>query len=142
MMATGVASPSAQGQLMTSTLMPRASAKVKVWPSSSQIKKGGRCNADDGGHKDAGDLVSSLGQRGLGGGGVPHKADDLRQGGVLANTLGPAGQCAVLVDGGGADRGAGELVHRHTLAGEGRLIDRRKPLGDGAVHRDALAGAD
>ena len=23
--------------------------------------------------------------------------------------------------------GAGELVHRHTLAGEGRLIDRRKP---------------
>ena len=38
-MATGVASPSAQGQLMTSTLMPRASAKVKVWPSSSQIKK-------------------------------------------------------------------------------------------------------
>ena len=39
MMATGVASPSAQGQLMTSTLMPRASAKVKVWPSSSQIKK-------------------------------------------------------------------------------------------------------
>ena len=105
-------------------------------------QKGGRCNADDGGHKDAGNLVGSLGQRGLGGGGIPHKADDLRQGGVLPDTLGPAGQCAVLVDGGGADRGAGELVHWHTLTGEGRLIDRGKPLGDGAVHRDALAGAD
>ena len=38
-MATGVASPSAQGQLMTSTLMPRASAKVKLCPSSSQMIK-------------------------------------------------------------------------------------------------------
>ena len=37
MMATGVARPRAQGQLMTSTLMPRASANVKVWPSSSQM---------------------------------------------------------------------------------------------------------
>ena len=36
MMATGVARPSAQGQLMTSTLMPRASAKLKVCPASSQ----------------------------------------------------------------------------------------------------------
>ena len=35
MMATGVASPSAQGQLMTSTEMPRARAKPTLWPSSS-----------------------------------------------------------------------------------------------------------
>ena len=37
MMATGVASPRAQGQLTTSTEMPRASAKPAVLPSSSQI---------------------------------------------------------------------------------------------------------
>lgn len=36
MIATGVASPSAQGQLMTSTEMPRASAKPTDSPASSQ----------------------------------------------------------------------------------------------------------
>ena len=41
MMATGVASPSAHGQLMTSTEMPRASAKPTVWPQQQP---------DDGGH--------------------------------------------------------------------------------------------
>ena len=39
MMATGVARPSAQGQLMTSTLMARASANGKVCPSSIQTAK-------------------------------------------------------------------------------------------------------
>ena len=37
MIATGVASPSAHGQLTTSTQMPRASAKPTVCPASSQI---------------------------------------------------------------------------------------------------------
>ncbi len=37
MTAVGVASPSAQGQAMTSTLMPKSSAKRKgVWPSGIQ----------------------------------------------------------------------------------------------------------
>ena len=35
MIATGVASPSAQGQLITSTLIPRASANPKLSPASS-----------------------------------------------------------------------------------------------------------
>ena len=35
-MATGVARPSAQGQLMTSTEIPRAKAKPTVCPASSQ----------------------------------------------------------------------------------------------------------
>ena len=38
-MATGVASPRAQGQLITSTEIPRARAKEKVWPSRSQMRK-------------------------------------------------------------------------------------------------------
>ena len=37
MMATGVASPRAQGQLMTSTEIPRARAKPKVCPANSQM---------------------------------------------------------------------------------------------------------
>ena len=36
MMATGVARPRAQGQLMTSTAMPRARAKAISWPAMSQ----------------------------------------------------------------------------------------------------------
>ena len=36
MMATGVASPSAHGQLMTSTEIPRAKANPMVCPASSQ----------------------------------------------------------------------------------------------------------
>ena len=39
MMATGVASPSAQGQEMTSTEMPRARAKENSLPSSSQTAR-------------------------------------------------------------------------------------------------------
>ena len=38
MMATGVASPRAQGQLMTSTEMPRARAKPTVCPVRSQTR--------------------------------------------------------------------------------------------------------
>ena len=37
MMATGVARPSAQGQLTTSTAMPRASEKPMLPPARSQI---------------------------------------------------------------------------------------------------------
>ena len=37
MIATGVASPRAQGQEMTSTEMPRASAKERFWPARSQL---------------------------------------------------------------------------------------------------------
>ena len=37
MMATGVASPRAQGQLITSTEIPRASAKPMLSPASSQM---------------------------------------------------------------------------------------------------------
>mgnify|MGYP007069429068 CR=1 FL=1 len=36
MIATGVASPNAHGQLMTSTLIARANAKPKVFPAISQ----------------------------------------------------------------------------------------------------------
>ena len=39
MMATGVARPSAQGQLMTRTDMPRASAKATSFPAMSQARK-------------------------------------------------------------------------------------------------------
>ena len=104
--------------------------------------KRGNGDADDGGHKDAGDLIRGLGQRGLRRGGVAHQTDDLGQRRVLTDALGTAGQRTVLVDGRGADGGAGELVHRHALAGQGCLVDGGDALGDGAVYRDALTGAD
>ena len=104
--------------------------------------KRGNGDADDGGHKDAGDLIRGLGQRGLRRGGVAHQTDDLGQRRVLTDALGTAGQGPVLVDGRGADGGAGELVHRHALAGQGCLVDGGDALGDGAVYRDALTGAD
>ena len=103
-----------------------------------------RCggNADDGGNEDAGNFIGRLGKRGLGSGGVAHQTDDLGQRRVLADAFGTAGQGTVLVDGGGADRRAGKLVHRHALAGQGGLVHGGNALGDRAVHRDALAGAD
>ena len=104
-------------------------------------RKGDGGDAHDGGHEHGGHPVGGFGQRGLGGGGVPHQPDDLGEGGVLPHAGGAAGERAVLVDGGGADGGAGELVHRHALAGEGGLIHRGHALRHGAVHRDALAGA-
>ena len=38
MMATGVARPRAQGQLMTRTEIPLARAKPKVWPKNSHTR--------------------------------------------------------------------------------------------------------
>ena len=101
-----------------------------------------RCNADNGRHKDAGDFIGRFGQRGFGGSGVPHQADDLGQGSILADTLGPAGQRAILIDGRGADGRTGKLVHRHALAGQGCFVHAGNTLGDGAVHRDGLARAN
>ena len=116
--------------------------KCKGLAQQQPDDKRSRGDTDDGGHEDAGDPVRGLGQRGLRRGGVAHQADDLGQRRVLADALGTAGQRTVLVDGRGADGGAGELVHRHALAGQGGLVDRGDALGDGAVHRDALTGAD
>ena len=116
--------------------------KCKGLAQQQPDDKRGRGNTDDGGHEDAGDPVRGLGQRGLRRGGVAHQADDLGQRRVLADALGTAGQRTVLVDGRGADGGTGELVHRHALAGQGGLVDSGDALGDGAVHGDALTGAD
>ena len=97
MMATGVARPRAQGQLMTSTLMPRASANVKVWPSSSQMTNVAAAIQMTVGTKMPETLSAVLASRGLRRGGVAHQADDLGQRRVLADALGTAGQRTVLV---------------------------------------------
>ena len=77
MIATGVARPSAHGQLMTSTLMPRASANVNGKPSSSQITSVTAAMPMTVGTKIPADPVGRAGQRGFGGGGVLHQADNL-----------------------------------------------------------------
>ncbi len=108
MMATGVARPRAQGQLMTSTLMPRASANVKVWPSSSQMTNVAAAIQMTVGTKMPRPCPRSW-PWGLRRGGVAHQADDLGQRRVLADALGTAGQRTVLVDGRGADGEPGNL---------------------------------
>ena len=49
-------------------------------------------------------------------------------------------QGPVLVDGAGVDRITGTTRHRHTLPGDGALIDAAFPRRDGAVHRHAFPG--
>ena len=139
MIATGVASPSAQGQLMTSTLMPRASANGKVKPSSSQMIIVTAAMPMTAGTKMPATLSAVRAQRGFGRSGVLHKPDHLGKRGIHADPGCAAGQRAVLVDGCGADRIAGGFVNRHALAGQGRFVDARFPGRHHAVHRDALA---
>ena len=78
----------------------------------------------------------------LGGTGVVHEADDLRERCIVAHARGAEAESAVFVDGGGDDRVANTLFHGDALAGDGGLIDVAKALDNLAVHGDALAGPD
>ncbi len=118
MMATGVARPSAQGQLMTSTEMPRASAKpmsaqqqpdTMVVTTAMVMTAGTKCRR----------RYRDFGNGCLGGCGIADHLDDLGQRGILAHAGGTAAQKAGLVDGCGADAVAFGLVHRDALAGQG-----------------------
>ena len=42
----------------------------------------------------------------------------------------------------GEDIVALRLLHGHGLAGDGRLVDRRRPVRHDTIHGDAVAGAD
>ena len=74
-MATGVASPSAQGQLMTSTEMPRDSR-----------------------YKHTGNLVCDLGNGSLGGSGIADHANDLGKRSIFSHTCGFTPEKTGLVD--------------------------------------------
>ena len=83
--ATGVASPSAQGQLITSTDMPRASAKPTLLPEQQPHDECDGRNGYDRRDEHAGDLIGDLCDGRLGRGRVADHLDDLRKGRILAD---------------------------------------------------------
>ena len=99
-------------------------------------------DGDDGGDEDAGDLVSDLGDGGLGGGCVGDHLDYLAEGRILADTGGPALYEAALVERGGGDGVALRLVHGDALAGQGALVHGAVAFKHNAVHGYILARAD
>ena len=103
-----------------------------------------RCRRDthDHRHKDTGDLVRHPGDGGLGTAGLLYHVDNLRQGGVLTNLLGPEFQIAFRIDGSCRYGIAWDLFHRDAFTGEGTLIHRAAALNHRAIHRDPAAGAD
>ena len=77
MIATGVARPSAHGHVMTQHAdAARERKREREAQQQPDHQRDGR-NADDGRHKDPRDPVGRAGQRGFGGGGVLHQADNL-----------------------------------------------------------------
>ncbi len=70
-----------------------------------------------------------------------HQVDDARQRRVVAAPGDGDDQRAMPVDGAGEDLVARRLLHRHRLTGDRRLVDVGASVGDGAVEREALAGA-
>ena len=73
-------------------------------------------------------LICNFGDRRLGGSRVADHLDDLGKSRVLANSCGAAADKTGLVDGRRRHRIAHFLIHRNTLAGQRRLIDRAAPL--------------
>ena len=73
---------------------------------------------------------------------VADHAHNLREQRVAADALGAHGYAAVDRNRGTDDAIAWRLVHRHRLAGHHRLVHRRLPVDDDAVHGNLVARPD
>ena len=96
-------------------------------------------NAKHRGHEDGGHFVGQPLDGRLGALRLFDQPDDLRQHRVASNPRGAHGKAAGLVERGAEDGITGGSVHRQTLAGEHRLVERRVALGDLTVHRHLFA---
>ena len=103
-MATGVASPSAHGQLMTRTEIPRASAKPNVLSGQKPDNGCDDRNRDDCRYKYAGNPVCDLSNRRFGGRRIADHFDDLGECGVFAYTGCLAADKSGLIDGGSGNK--------------------------------------
>lgn len=89
-MATGVARPNAQGQLMTSTDMPRRKRKAHLTAQEQPYRRRHRRYGHYHRHEYAGDLIGHFCNRRLCGGSVAHHGNYLRERCILAHAGSPA----------------------------------------------------
>ena len=101
-----------------------------------------RREPEDHRHEVAGDHVGEALDRRPGALGLGDEPDDLREDRVGADPRGPEGQRPRRVERAADDEVLDPLGDREALAGDHRLVDARGALGDHAVDRDRLAGAD
>ena len=71
-----------------------------------------------------------------------HQLDDLRERSVGADLGGGVAEAAAFVDRRADHRVAGDLLHRHRLARQHRLIDLRAAFGNQAIDRDLVTRLD
>ena len=142
MIAVGVASPSASGQVMTTTVMAKSSASLTE-PAGREPGQEGAGAGDEGDEHqpERGPVREPLSGR-LGVLRLLHERHDLGQRGVGADLGGPDPQRAGGVDGGADDRVARRLVHGQALAGDHRLVDLGLAFLDDPVGGDLGAGPD
>ncbi len=123
MMAVGVASPSAQGQAISSTATACASAREAGWPASSQPASVSARDAAHRRHEARRDAVGELLHRQLGALRVVDQLDDAGQHGVAADGGDAHDEAAVAVEAAADHRVAGALGHRQRFAGEHGFVE-------------------
>ena len=136
MIAVGVASPSASGQVMTTTVMANSSASWTSRPTTTYQTRKVSAAADerDQHEPERGAVGEPLAGR-LGVLRLLDELDDLRERGVRADGGRAGAQRAVLVDRRADQLVAGRLVDRQALAGDHRLVDLALALLDLGVDR-------
>ena len=140
----GVASPSAQGQAMISTLTAatRPNAIRGSGPNNAQTPKAMQRDDDHRRHEPAGDLVGEPLDRRARALRLRDHLDDLRKQGVAPDLLGAHDEAAGLVERARDHLAAGLLGDRHGFAGHQGFIERRAALEDDAVHRHFFSRPD
>src|SRR5712691_6757834 len=130
----GVASPSAHGQAMISTLTAATSPTANR-PS----REGDQRHENDGGHEPAGNLVGKPLDRRARALRRRHHLHDPGQHGVAADSFGAHDEGSGLIERAADELRAGLLRHRHRFAGHQGLVDRGASFDQLAVDRDFLA---
>ena len=138
MIAVGVASPSAQGQEITSTAIPDASAKLKVCPRSSHTTIVIRAMVMTTGTKTPLTLSASL-AIGAGATCLLYQTDNLGKSSILADAICFHLEITCTVDSRPGHPVAFLLPHRNTLTGDGGFIHGSGSFGQNTIHRNALS---
>ena len=144
MIEVGVASPSAQGQAMISTATVLRSARLKAGagPRSSQATNVSGREDQHGGDEPAGHAIGEALDRGARALRVAHHPDDPRQDRLRADASGAERERPGAIERAADHEVLSGLCHRHALAGEHALVDRRGAVDDDAIDGDGLARPD